>query len=215
MTSMPIVDDVGNPKFIKCKNCDEEVDCDEDGIFCLNYGEHIEINLCQDCFDDKKDKFKKDGWECDDFEDEDEDEDEEENYKKDNAVLLEIVSGNYSNSAEFMKICKKTWSKEFLEGGDDDTGILNQFFLDEEEDKEDEDKDEDKDEYIRKAFLNKYLVPNYYAKEHLCEDYDDERWERFKEFVHESNSSLEEIGFLMDHCKESFEEDEDEDDEDN
>tara|TARA_R110000751_G_scaffold222144_1_gene324464 strand:- start:814 stop:1254 length:441 start_codon:yes stop_codon:yes gene_type:complete len=144
MTSMPIVDDVGNPKFIKCKNCDEEVDCDEDGIFCLNYGEHIEINLCQDCFDDKKDKFKKDGWECDDFEDEDEDE----------------------------------------------------------------------DEYIRKAFLNKYLVPNYYAKEHLCEDYDDERWERFKEFVHESNSSLEEIGFLMDHCKESFEEDEDDEDED-
>ena len=39
------------------------------------------------------------------------------------------------------------------------------------------------DESFKKHFLKKYLVPNYYEREHLAPYMNDSRWEYFKEFV--------------------------------
>ena len=147
MTTIPIVDDVGNARFVKCKSCDEEVDCEQGGnIFCLSYSEYIEINLCQGCFENEKDQFKKDGWECDDFEDY-EDEKEEENYQKQTEMLWELLSELDTSPC--------TCQIELLIDMFGEKKVKNIFYSDYEDwkerfgdDEEDEDEDED-EEFIK------------------------------------------------------------------
>jgi hypothetical protein len=66
---------------------------------------------------------------------------------------------------------------------------------------------------MAKEFLTTYLVPNYYLKEHLCEDYTDERWERFKNFV--GNWACRgEMDEIMNELKVNFEKEEEEEEDD-
>ena len=44
------------------------------------------------------------------------------------------------------------------------------------------------EEKVEEEFLKTYLVPNYYLKEDLCEDYTDARWEDFKTYIKDYNA---------------------------
>jgi hypothetical protein len=61
-------------RYVYCTNCNEKVDCHYGGnIFCLSKNED-EKTICQHCHDWLKEKYIKDGWKCDDWEDEEEEE---------------------------------------------------------------------------------------------------------------------------------------------
>ena len=49
------------------------------------------------------------------------------------------------------------------------------------------------DESVKQRFLNKYLVPNFYSKEHFerTKEWSDDKWDDFKRFVDNSDSIYE------------------------
>jgi len=64
-----------------------------------------------------------------------------------------------------------------------------------------------------RSFLNQYLVPNFYEKDHLAKSWSDEKWDKFKEFVMkwactgEMNEIMEELMVNFDEGYETDEED--------
>jgi hypothetical protein len=66
---------VCDEKYASCDNCDVQIDCEEEHIFCIYRGEQSnpdeEMTICESCHHDLKLEFKEDGYECDDWELED------------------------------------------------------------------------------------------------------------------------------------------------
>ena len=58
--------------YTSCDNCEVEIDCDEQHIFCIYKGEQSnpdeEMTLCESCNHDLKSEFQNDGFRCDDWE---------------------------------------------------------------------------------------------------------------------------------------------------
>ena len=103
-----------------------------------------------------------------------------EQMKLENDVLLKIISGNYTteNCDEFVKICKRTWKKEFLEAVDNDDGMLHQFFP--EADKSEEEIEGEGEDYVCKDCgysLNKWEFDAGKGRLMFCEGNDIEEGE--------------------------------------
>lgn len=62
-------------RYVICNNCDIKIDCDNKQIFCLYLGEQSnpdnELIICEYCNFDLKNEFKKEGYNCDDWDLED------------------------------------------------------------------------------------------------------------------------------------------------
>ena len=54
-------------KYTNCDNCDVQIDCEEQHIFCI-YRDDEEMTICEACNHDLKAEFQEDGYECDDWE---------------------------------------------------------------------------------------------------------------------------------------------------
>ena len=66
---------VHDDKYTNCDNCDVQIDCEEEHIFCIYKGEQSnpdeEMTLCEVRHHDLKSEFESDGFQCDDWELED------------------------------------------------------------------------------------------------------------------------------------------------
>ena len=63
---------VCDERYTNCDNCDVQIDCEEEHIFCIYRGEQSnpdeEMTLCDSCNHDLKPEFQNDGFQCDDWE---------------------------------------------------------------------------------------------------------------------------------------------------
>ena len=58
---------VCDERYTNCDNCDVQIDCEEQHIFCI-YRDDEEMTICEACNHDLKAEFQEDGYECDDWE---------------------------------------------------------------------------------------------------------------------------------------------------
>ena len=57
---------VCDERYTNCDNCDVQIDCEEQHIFCI-YRDDEEMTICEACNHDLKAEFQEDGYECDDW----------------------------------------------------------------------------------------------------------------------------------------------------
>jgi hypothetical protein len=103
-------------RYVVCDNCEESVDCWNSNIYCLYKGEQKnpseEMTICLTCYEDLKEQFKQEGYNCDDW-DESEDEENEIEDRETHLCLKcsKILRLNKLYSIEIDKIhinvCKK------------------------------------------------------------------------------------------------------------
>ena len=61
-----LVEEEEDEYIVVCDNCNDEINCIKNNIYCLSKKE-MEMTICQYCFDDLWREMRFDGWECDDF----------------------------------------------------------------------------------------------------------------------------------------------------
>tara|TARA_B100000900_G_scaffold416164_1_gene449641 strand:- start:3483 stop:4217 length:735 start_codon:yes stop_codon:yes gene_type:complete len=73
-------------RYVVCDNCDETIDCWNSNIYCLYKGEqknsNEEMTICVNCYEDLREQFKQEGYNCDDWDESEGEEEEKEEEKE-------------------------------------------------------------------------------------------------------------------------------------